>query len=472
MKQQKFIQVLAGITWCVCPFIAQAQLLKGTVTGKISEVQVAISQDGNPIATQYLPLEIQKDGTFSFDVTLLKPFNDISLYFNAGEEEIGICGARLEAGKTLTVKATTTKEGGLAVGFEGINKEASDFYTRFVQAYDMMRYLPMNPDDAKPYAENRKILAAETAQLKKRLQGMTNRSLREYYSRQIEYAERDMVLRLIQEEAGNTGKKVMENPEYKELIAAIDVNSEEELKYNLPATFIMAQIDPMLDNMGGDRTAYSLRYMQLVDSLVVSQPIRKALAHFCAYTYFTFGKGGDYHRFWECFKAFARDYPELIARFEGNVKAMDKTAKGNDAFDAEMVDPEGKVSKLSDQYGRLLYIDVWATWCSPCCAEIPYLEKLVEHYRGNDRIQFISISVDSNKKAWLAKLAKDKPEWLQFNLTPQENERFSAAWGISGIPRFLMIDKNGKIYNADAPRPSDANIISLINEALNETDNR
>lgn len=61
MKQQKFIQVLAGITWCVCPFIAEAQLLKGTVTGKISEVQVAISQDGNPIATQYLPLEIQKD---------------------------------------------------------------------------------------------------------------------------------------------------------------------------------------------------------------------------------------------------------------------------------------------------------------------------------------------------------------------------------------------------------------------------
>ena len=109
---------------------------------------------------------------------------------------------------------------------------------------------------------------------------------------------------------------------------------------------------------------------------------------------------------------------------------------------------------------------MWATWCGPCCAEIPYLEKLVAHFKGNDRVQFISISVDANKKAWQAKLEKDKPEWSQFILSSKDAKAFQEAWGISGIPRFIMIDKNGKIFEADAMRPSDEGIIEFIEEQI------
>jgi DeoR/GlpR family transcriptional regulator of sugar metabolism len=154
-------------------------------------------------------------------------------------------------------------------------------------------------------------------------------------------------------------------------------------------------------------TPYCLEYMDVVDRYVTNVTVKKVFANTCAYTYFTFGKGGDYMAFWEKYKKFARDFPDMITRYEGKIEALTKTAKGKDAFDVTMFSPEGKLCKLSDYFGKFLYIDVWATWCGPCCAEIPYLEKLVAHFKGDDRVRFISISVDANKKAWLDKLEKE-----------------------------------------------------------------
>ena len=107
-------------------------------------------------------------------------------------------------------------------------------------------------------------------------------------------------------------------------------------------------------------------------------------------------------------------------------------------------------------------------WVITCCAEIPRLEKLVEHFKENDKIQFISISIDADQKAWLEKLEKDKPEWAQFILSKKEAKRFMDEWGITGIPRFIMIDRDGKIYAADAARPSDEKIIETLEKAMNE----
>ena len=139
---------------------------------------------------------------------------------------------------------------------------------------------------------------------------------------------------------------------------------------------------------------------------------------------------------------------------------------GTPAPDARLTAPDGTECRLSDLFGKFLYIDVWATWCGPCCAEIPNLEKVAAHFKGNDKVQVVSISIDANRKAWLAKLEKDQPEWAQYILTPEEAAAFQRAWGINGIPRFLMIDKEGKIFNADAPRPSSEGIIETIEEQL------
>ncbi len=128
--------------------------------------------------------------------------------------------------------------------------------------------------------------------------------------------------------------------------------------------------------------------------------------------------------------------------------------------------PDGTTCNLADLKGKVTYIDIWATWCGPCCNEIPYLEKVVEQFKGNDKIAFVSISVDANKEAWQKKLAADKPEWAQYILSKEEQKKFLTAWGIRGIPRFILLDKDGKVINDNCIRPSDPKLVELLKENL------
>ena len=138
------------------------------------------------------------------------------------------------------------------------------------------------------------------------------------------------------------------------------------------------------------------------------------------------------------------------------------------APDVELTTPEGKTLKLSSlTQGKFTYIDVWATWCRPCCQEIPFLEKLVERYKGNDKVQFLSISIDQNKADWLKKLETDKPQWQQFIIQGETAAQFSDDWELTGIPRFIVIGPMGTIVSADATRPSDPTTVSMIDELIN-----
>ena len=143
-----------------------------------------------------------------------------------------------------------------------------------------------------------------------------------------------------------------------------------------------------------------------------------------------------------------------------------KMKKGAPAADFDMTDVSGKKYSLKDLRGKVLYIDCWASWCGPCCMEIPYLKKLVEHYKNNKNIEFVSISLDQNKDAWNRKLKADKPQWRQFICPDNFQSKLCKNYDIDAIPRFIMFDKNGKIISLDAPRPSSDNIFSFIDENI------
>lgn len=143
-----------------------------------------------------------------------------------------------------------------------------------------------------------------------------------------------------------------------------------------------------------------------------------------------------------------------------------KLKKGSQAADFTMTDKNGKTFSLSDLRGKAVYIDCWATWCGPCCMEIPYMEKLYQHYKGNKNIELISISLDTNKQKWLNKLKTDKPQWRQFICPDNFQSQLCKNYNIDAIPRFLFFDKDGKIISLDAPRPSDENIIQYIDKSL------
>ena len=158
----------------------------------------------------------------------------------------------------------------------------------------------------------------------------------------------------------------------------------------------------------------------------------------------------------------------FLEYFNSNYAAQSENAnslkKGADSPKFNYPDTNGKNVSLDDFKGKYVYVDVWATWCAPCKGEIPFLKKLDEEYKGK-KIVFVSLSIDEmkNKDKWL-KMVKDKNlQGVQIMADKAWNSDFVKAYNIRGIPRFILIDKEGKILNDNAPRPSNPNLKELFN---------
>ena len=105
-------------------------------------------------------------------------------------------------------------------------------------------------------------------------------------------------------------------------------------------------------------------------------------------------------------------------------------------------------------------IDVWATWCGPCNAEIPHLKKLEEEFEGRN-ICFVSISCDDSQKAWERFVQAKQLGGIQLHMGGDKS--FMEAIRCKGIPRFLLIDQDGKFLNANMSRPSDGKTLEILN---------
>ena len=115
-------------------------------------------------------------------------------------------------------------------------------------------------------------------------------------------------------------------------------------------------------------------------------------------------------------------------------------------------DIQGKERSLKDFRGNYMYIDVWATWCGPCKMEIPHLQRLEENMHGK-KIVFVSISCDDNRLAWERMVKQKGLGGVQLQI--DGDRAFMSAYGVQGIPRFILLDKKGRIVNAWMTRPSD-----------------
>ena len=125
----------------------------------------------------------------------------------------------------------------------------------------------------------------------------------------------------------------------------------------------------------------------------------------------------------------------------------------------------GGTTSLEDFKGKVTYIDIWATWCLPCRGEIPALKELEKKFHGKD-VAFVSISIDQNKDEWKEFVKSEDLKGVQLFAENAFESQFIQDYGIRQIPTFIIIDKEGKIVNADAPRPSSDEITGLLEGLL------
>lgn len=101
---------------------------------------------------------------------------------------------------------------------------------------------------------------------------------------------------------------------------------------------------------------------------------------------------------------------------------------------------EGGTGKLSDLAGKIVIVDVWATWCTPCIKAFPELNSLAVKFSNNSDIVFVALSIDSDRAIWEKMV--DESSWNAFKHGWLDRKKNSFIFG-KPIPYSLIIDKNG-----------------------------
>lgn len=142
---------------------------------------------------------------------------------------------------------------------------------------------------------------------------------------------------------------------------------------------------------------------------------------------------------------------------------------GRKAPDCILKDINGKQHSLKEFCGKILVIDVWATWCSSCLKKMPDFMKLREEFKHNPDVMFITVSIDRKKDTdkWKAAIKRRGMSGM-LNLIPDTDEasQFECDFRIVGVPRYIIIDRDGDIVTAYAP-PAGPYMKDIIMQTLN-----
>lgn len=153
--------------------------------------------------------------------------------------------------------------------------------------------------------------------------------------------------------------------------------------------------------------------------------------------------------------------PQYLVDFEKTVIILEKLKPGNIPPDFNLTDINGKSVSLSALKGNVVYMDFWHTRCGPCISELPFTKELEAKITGKP-IVFLSISIDDTKSDW-EKFVKEKELGGIHIYAPNgKNSVIAREYAIKGTPTYLIIDKEGKIFEYESTRPSDSKTEKLL----------
>jgi thiol-disulfide isomerase/thioredoxin len=143
-------------------------------------------------------------------------------------------------------------------------------------------------------------------------------------------------------------------------------------------------------------------------------------------------------------------------------------ASGQPAPDFYGVTPGGDTLSLRSLKGKVVYVDVWATWCVPCRAEFPQAKQVQQQFLTTPGVVFLFVSVDQNQTAW-KKLLQADPHLRGIHINQASSEQPGSLWKpylMRGIPRYILIDQQGRIIQANADQPSSGKVVAAIQKLL------
>lgn len=467
--------LLTGAMTAACGHKNEGPMLKGHIEGAPENAQIYLSYSpyGDIHANVYEKIELDSLGNFEFNPEMPADVDFMEVNVMVGDPTYG---AYVKKGDTSEFTLTITNPGEYGtMTFTGDNADVNEAVNVAAQAYDFMRYFSMDPEEGKTPEEYAALLESENARVVKALEGVKDGKTREYLTKLygLKYMGQKMSnlsSKLYAENKYKNVAEMLEDEEFAALFNTIDINDPMSAYANLTGTWLAAKepYDFNWEDPSADSLIMNIKFV----AENIKEPLnRRAAMHSVPFFFIEKCKPSkaEAQKVMDAYAEYAAEYPEFVEHYQKVVDAIVELNEGTPMpYYPVLKDTEGNDVKLEDLMGKVTYIDIWATWCGPCCREIPYLDKVVERFKGNDKIQFISISVDDDLDAWKAKLGKDKPAWAQYVLTGDEKKQFMSSMGIQGIPRFILLNAEGKFIANDATRPSSDNIDKVLKDAISK----
>ena len=357
----------------------------------------------------------------------------------------------LEPGDQFSVVIDLKKEGSERVIFKGDRLAENNYQYAMSQLASLQEELVSGEYVA--FKDYQKKLDEKARIAQERLEKVADEQIREKWTRLQNVIPLYMGLDYYGIVHRVNPDKVVVDPDFTTFVQSIDLNDRNRVDYNVIFGVINWYLDKADKTDTRDR---SIRYLERVEKMITDRQIRNE--HATAYMNWRL-KGKKVTNMQEVFdkyKTVCTDTASIAACQEKLNVYLNyfKIRNGIEAPDFEMVDVNGQKYRLSDFRGKMVYIDVWATWCAPCKAEIPHVAALHEEFKNDDRIVFISISVDTRAKVWKKMVEEKNLAWQQFIVEGGTNSFFYKQYAIEFIPRFMLIDKNGIIVEVDYMKPS------------------
>ncbi len=122
-------------------------------------------------------------------------------------------------------------------------------------------------------------------------------------------------------------------------------------------------------------------------------------------------------------------------------------AKGEKAPDFQLTTLDGKAVTLSDYQGQKVILNFWATWCPPCKAEMPHMQKYFEEQAEKENVVILAVNLTTADKG-LEKIKQFVEEYeLEFSIPMDDKGAVGATYQAMSIPTSYMIDTTGRIQN-------------------------
>jgi len=163
---------------------------------------------------------------------------------------------------------------------------------------------------------------------------------------------------------------------------------------------------------------------------------------------------------------------ETKTHLKEKIAEQNKVPAGTPSIEFNFEDKDGTNWSLNDFKGKVVYLDVWASWCAPCISMMPSFEKLKSKYKDDD-VAFLTISVDkpNAKTSWLKKMEELDLTGIQLITDNGFKTDFIKWYEVTSIPRYILLNHEGIVIKAFAPSPNDNRIVEMIDQALEKENN-